>query len=314
VLWDDANSSQNLEARALAGMAQGIALFHLGAISRGALVLQDATDQWRRLEGALGFRSYMLDPAVATQCNLSRAQWFLGRPNQAWRTALDTIDLAHGTGHHRTIAYALALAADVAHLRRDIAGTMEWSEKAIEIAREHEFLYEAAWARILQAWCLSRTGDNAQAVAIFERTLQYRGPGATKFLCHFAEALGNLGEFERASAILQDAFRLAAQRSERYYVSELERVEAELAVRSGGRSALEPAERMLKKAVRFARWSRAGSCELRATSSLARFYQEYRPASLPAILRVLHRLFVNLPETAGTPDGAEASQLLQLIS
>jgi tetratricopeptide (TPR) repeat protein len=311
VLWKDANASQNIEARALARMAQGIALFHLGSIAEGTVVLQDAADQWRRLEGALGFRSFMLDPAVATQCNLARALWFIGKPDQAWRTALETVDLAYRIGHHRTTSYALALAADVAHLRRDASATLQWSEKAVEMAREHEFLYEATWARILQGWVLSQTGDIAQAIAIFESASEYRGPSSTKFLCHFAEALGRRESYDKAFAVLENAFRLAEQRGERYYVSELERVRGELAARSGDCGGIELAEQMLTKAVQIARQSRAGSCELRALSSLACFYLEFRPASARRALEDLRRLVTGLPETAGSADGADARRLLQ---
>jgi hypothetical protein len=64
--------------------------------------------------------------------------------------------------------------------------------------------------------------------AIFERASQYRGTCATKFLCHFAEILGKQRCNAKALAVLDDAFRLAAERGERYYLSELERVSGEI--------------------------------------------------------------------------------------
>jgi tetratricopeptide (TPR) repeat protein len=311
ILWQDADASQNLEAKALASMAQGIALFHMGALDSGAAVLREATEQWRRLKGALGFRSYMLDPAIATQCNWARALWFTGKPGQAWQTSLDAVDLASRIGHHRTTAYALALAADIAHLRCDPAGTMEWAERAIEVAREHEFLYEATWARVLQGWALAHTGELARSVGIFEGVSQYRGPSATKFLCHFAEALGKLHRYDKAFAVLEDAFRLAEGRGERYYLSELQRIGGEIAARSGGPAGPARAEAMLRKAVHTARESHARSCELRATSSLVRFCREFRPRCSWEALADLRRVVTTLPEAADTLDGAEAWRLLQ---
>jgi len=314
VLWKDAETSGNIEARALARMAQGIAQFHLGEIGQGTRMLEEAAGQWRELKGALGFRSYMLDPAVATQCNLARALWFIGRPEGAWRTALETVDLAYRIGHDRTTSYALALAADVAHLRGDAPATMEWSQKAIELASEHEFLYEATWARILQGWVFCKTGDIAEGVGILESASQYRGPGATKFLCHFAEALGRRQRYEKAFAVLDDALRLAGERGERYYISELQRVRGELTARSGDGAGMEAAEQMLREAVQTARRSRSGSCELRAVSSLARFCLEFRRASVRPALEDLEHILADLPEAAGTPDGVEASRLLQHTS
>jgi len=311
VLWEDAAGSENREAKALARMAQGIALFHLGALAGGAVALHEAAQQWRQLEGALGFRSYMLDPAVATQCNLARALWFLGKPEEAWRTGLETVDLALEIGHSRTIAYAMALAADVAHLRRDPASAFEWSGKAIELAREHEFLYEAAWCRILQGWALAQTGGLEEAIEIFEGASQYRGPAATKYLCHFAEALGRQRRYDRALAVLDEAFRLAAARGERYYIPELERVGGEIAMRSDGQAGLERARRMLRQSAATAREFQAGSCELRAAYSLARFCLEFDPASSRQALEDLRRVAASFPETAGTPDGADARRLFE---
>lgn len=306
-LRQEADTSQNEEAKALAQMAQGIAWFHLGAPTRGASILGEAVEHWRRMNGALGFRNYMLDPAVATLCNLARAQWFIGQPARAWRTGMEAVDSALRMGHHRTVAYAFALAADIAHLRRDLPAVLEWSQKAVELAEEHELQYEAAWAHILQGWTAAQTGDVDLALAIFERTAQYRGTCASKFLCHFAEILGKRHSYTRALAVLEDAFRLAAERGERYYLSELQRVSGEILVRSDG---LESAERMLRNAVETARQSQAGSCELRAASSLARFCFEFRPDSCRQSLDELKRVVRTFPEAADTPDGAEAQRLL----
>jgi hypothetical protein len=68
---------------------------------------------------------------------------------------------------------------------------------------------------------------------------------------------------------------------------------------------------MLRRAVETAQQSQAGSCELRAASSLARFCLKYRPDSSRKTLEDLRRLLRTFPETADTPDGAEARRLLQ---
>jgi hypothetical protein len=73
---------------------------------------------------------------------------------------------------------------------------------------------------------------------------------------------------------------------------------------------LESAERMLKKAVEAARESQAGSCELRAASSLARFCLEFRPNSCRQALDELERVVRTSPEAVDTPDGAHAQRLL----
>jgi tetratricopeptide (TPR) repeat protein len=309
-LLAEADTSTSPEARALARMTKGITLIQLGEPSSALTLLLEGAEQWRNLEGHLSFRSYTLDPAVATECNLARALWFVGRPDEAWQRIMRGVGLADRIGHRRTIAYALGLAADIAHLRRDVASTTELAARAADMSREYELPYELAWARFFQAWAYAQSGDLSQAAGAFEEVSQYRGPCATKVLSHFAELLARQSRATEALAVIDQAFRFAAERGERYYVPELQRVCGEILVRSGRREEMPRAEQFLTKALRTASRCRARSFELRAATSLARYCLEFRPRRAAPVLARLRGIVQTFPEVTRTPDVVEARDML----
>jgi predicted ATPase len=162
---------------------------------------------------------------------------------------------------------------------------------------------------------LAEQGQIAEGLSLFEDHIhQYLGPCATKFLCHYAEALGMADRVEDGLQVLKRAFRFGEEHREHYYDAELLRIRGELLLQRVGRGRpnLAEAERSLMKSFEVARRQGAKSLELRAATSLVRFFTEYRPNAAADASRILCEITLSFQgRCRQTPDLAEAIRLLK---
>jgi len=297
----------------LAKMAEGITLFHIGRPQQAAARLLEASDCYSSLGPDSGVRYHLMDPRVPIFCNRARALWFAGQPDASSALCQDALTIASATGHERTIAYALALAGDIAHLRRDAKQTLEHIEEAEKLAAKHDLAYELTWCALFRAWAFAATDRLGDALVLFDRYGSlYRGPGATKFLCHFAEALGKAQRISEGLNMLEQVFSFGEQHGEHYYDSELLRIRGELLLRNAPCDSRyqADAEHAFNSALSVARQQGAKSCELRAASSLVRFAGEFRPQAVACAKQVLTDIMGKFAAKSRTIDLEEAGSLL----
>ncbi|EJM85473.1 MULTISPECIES: ATP-binding protein [unclassified Pseudomonas] len=87
------------------------------------------------------------DQSVAALTILARILWLQGRPEQAWRTARQALDIAMQINHGTSICYTLALAGClIAHYNGDTRTARELLRLLLEQAQKHSVLLFYTWA------------------------------------------------------------------------------------------------------------------------------------------------------------------------
>ena len=128
-------------------------------------------------------------------------------------------------------------------------------------------------------------------------------------LCTLAEAQAKAGQPEEGLDTLDEALALVEQTDERHWEAELHRVQGELLLMQGDDA---EAEASLHKAIEVARGQSAKSWELRATTSLARLWQEQ--GRIDEARQMLAEIYGWFTEGFDTPDLQEAKALLDELS
>jgi predicted ATPase len=132
-------------------------------------------------------------------------------------------------------------------------------------------------------------------------------------LCTLAEAQARAGQPEEGLDTLDEALALVEQTDERHWEAELYRVQGELLLMEGDdASASAAAEASFHRAIEVARRQSAKSWELRATTSLARLWQEQ--GRIDEARQVLATIYDWFTEGFDTPDLQEAKALLEELS
>jgi predicted ATPase len=176
------------------------------------------------------------------------------------------------------------------------------------------------WARALQGEGEEETADMRHGLA----TLQTMGLGLNRpyYLTLLAEAYGEIGQPEEGLAVLSEAVTLVDKTGERFWEAELYRLKGELTLQQENqKSKIETnlqegvvweAEGYLLKAVEIARKQQAKSLELRASTSLARLWQQQgKNAEAYKLLSDVYNWFT---EGFDTKDLREAKALLEELS
>jgi class 3 adenylate cyclase/predicted ATPase len=224
---------------------------------------------------------YGLDPGVGNLSFLAITLWILGCPDQALRKGQEALELAHALSHPYSLAFALTWAAILHQVRRDHQATQEQAEAASTVSTEQGFSLYLAGSMIWQGWAQAMQGREAEGIAQISQGIEtWTSTGAvqagTWHGALLAEAYGKAGQVEDGLTALEEAFALLQNHGERFYEAELYRLQGELLLHTvyGMQSAEWTPEMCFQRAIEVARGQQAKSWELRASTSLARLWQQ----------------------------------------
>jgi len=291
-----------------AAFAQGVTLIHQGRAHQAieplskALELRDSTQQTG------GFH---LDPAVSCRCNRARAYWLTGYPEKSVRDSRTALAQAKELDHPATLAYAFAMAADIAHFRGETRQVLNFSERALELADQHDLAFQRIMARVLRGWALAEVGRFQEASACFgPHVLEYRGPAVSKFVCLMARVLVSAGRRSDAKLALECIEKLQPPSEEVYFNAEILRLQGELLVGGPERRPgdYEAGVSCFRRAIRKAHQQGARSLALRAALSMARFSE---PRHRQGATRNLAREYAAFDEGFDTSDLTEVRNWLE---
>ena len=284
-----AESAQDRALLLQAHNALGLAFFFQGdfAASREhlerCLALYDL-EQHR----SLAFTYAGQDPGVTSSVFLAWASQTAGYPDQALKRSCDALSLAQLLSHPYSLAYARGIAAAFHQFRKDGKVTLDLANASLGLSTEHGFPFWSAFQTILMGWVLVKQGKTDEGIAQMSSGLEaYWATGAELLRPYliglFAEALAEGGSTQRGLAVLADALEAVEKTGERFYEAELYRQKGELLSRSYGegselidfaRSSRScEIERCFLTAITVAGRQQAKWFELRAATSLARFWQ-----------------------------------------
>lgn len=253
---------------------------------------------------------YGADPGVAYSSQLAWLLWLLGYPDQALDRMQQALARAREFAHPFSLAAALAIAAIVHQLRREVRAAREQAEAAIALSTSRGFPFLLGWAVIIRGWTSVEQGKADEGIAEMRRGLaNYQATGAeflrTDYLALLAEAYGKRGQVDEGLNVLAEALDAATGTGERRWQAELFRLKGELILRRDE----DEAEACLVQAIEVARSQRAKSLELRASKSLSRLW--LRQGKREEARRLLEEIYGWFTEGFATADLQEAQALMR---
>jgi class 3 adenylate cyclase/predicted ATPase len=255
------------------------------------------------------------DSGVAHRCYLSVSLWHLGYPDQALQLNQEAIELARSIGHPFTLTFALEHRAWLCNQCRLAAEARATAEEEIALATEQGFAYWLASARLFKADSLVLQGQWREALPLLLKGLHdLRATGAgldlTLHLGFLGGACTQAGRFEDAAKALDEGLAVADKSDERFYEAELHRLQGELLLAQSRNETA--AEECFHGAIKTARRQQSKGCELRATMSLARLWQQQgRRDEARAALGAIYDTYT---EGFTTPDLMDAAALLKALA
>jgi class 3 adenylate cyclase/predicted ATPase len=296
--------------------ALGTTLFDLGAAADAlthytqGLALYDF--QQHRASALL----YGEDTGVLCHSFAALALWCLGYPEQGLTQNQQAVTLARQIAHPFSLAFALSFAAVFHQLRREEHCAQECAEAAISLAQEQGFPLWRARGVALRGWALAHQGEAKEGIEQLTQGLRaFHSTGAEitrpYWLALFAEAHGSMGQPEAGLAVLMEALTHVDTTGERWYEAEIYRLKGELLLQQSPSNPTE-AETCFHHAIRIAQSQSARSWELRATTSLARIWQQQgKRAEAHELLAPVYGWFT---EGFDTLDFQEAKALLDALA
>jgi predicted ATPase len=162
--------------------------------------------------------------------------------------------------------------------RREEHTAKERAEAAISLATTQGFPQWITQGSILHGWALVHQGQAQAGIEqLHQGIIAWRATGAELarpyWLALLAEAYGTTGQLEEGLTVLAEALTLADTTGERWYEAEIHRLKGELLLQQSWDNQAE-AETCFTQAISIAQNQQAKSWELRATTSLAKLWQQ----------------------------------------
>ena len=292
----------------------GLSQYYAGDLAGADENMQWAIDHYHfDRDRALAVR-FAHDPAVAARYYLACAKWVRGDIDAASRVVAEAKSLAERVDHPPTTVALYMIVAMLDCIHNDHRRARANAEKALALARDSNLALWRLLAEFPLSWATAASNGTRGAWDAAEASLASLWSTGTALLeglgAYIAAGFADLGEFDRALAIVDQALSRSAEKGVAVYLSEGHRVRGEILFKRDA-SDPEPAERSLQTAIKIAREQGARSFELRASLSLAKLYQSTgRLAEAHAVLAPALEGFSPTPEM---PEIAQAQALLVAI-
>jgi predicted ATPase len=233
----------------------------------------------------------------------------LGYPEQCAVAVGQTISRAQAIGHAYSAALALSHVAFLGTIGCDPERAAAHADEAISLSIEHGLASPGHRARFFRGALLAQNGDLESGIELMRTAMAATDRNAernrrTLYLSHLASTHVSLGQPTVALDLLDEAIQTAEMTSERFFEAELHRLRGEtlLTLNKGG------AEVELRRALTIAQQQRARWWELRAATTLAKYWHaESKYAEAFSLLEPVYSWFT---EGFDTPDLKDAEALL----
>jgi predicted ATPase/DNA-binding winged helix-turn-helix (wHTH) protein len=248
----------------------------------------------------------------------ARVLWLEGLLDQAAEEAGKSLEEAGAAARGLSLLYPLAWTIyPILLTTGNLQGAADTVEKVKDIATRHNAAWWKALARCLEGRLLIKRGRCGEGAAALRHAFEtYEATGWTvcypELLGALAEGLSGLGESAEAARTIDRALARAEAGGECWYVPELLRVKAQLAISGGIDRSRSCAERCLTEGLDRARSQGALFWELRCALDLAHLKSE---SGLPKQARnILAPVYEKFTEGFETADLRSARLMLDRLS
>jgi predicted ATPase len=256
------------------------------------------------------------DAGVCCRYRRALALWLLGCADQAVAMAREAVCLAGQLAQPFSLVMALRHFSHIHQFRGEAWLAQEQAEATVALSIEQGFPLYRATGTIMRGWAVAAQGDlEAGAAAVEEGLAALRARGAdlyrSYYLALLADVCGRAGRAEVGQRAIAEALAFADESGERWWEADLYRLKGELLLAQSAVNRAE-AEGCFHRAVKVAHQQSAKAFELRATTSLARFWAEQgQRAAAHDLLAPVYGWFT---EGFDTADLKEAKALLNELA
>jgi len=255
------------------------------------------------------------DPGVCCLGFAAKSLWMLGYPEQALQRGREALLLARELGHPASLAHGQLSVAILHQFRRDVSETLELAEALQGLAADQGLSFYLSGGSVLRGWALVEQGRSTEGMAQIRQGFETGGATRAHWraycLALLAETCGKVGNITEGLTVLAEAITVVEETGIRIYEPEMHRLKGEFLL------ALDPekvpdAEACFRQALAIARRHQAKSLELRATTSLARLWQQQgRRSEAHAALAAVYSTYT---EGLTTPDLVDATAQLNSLA
>ncbi|GMU56841.1 MAG: hypothetical protein AMXMBFR33_59870 [Candidatus Xenobia bacterium] len=293
----------------VAHAAAGQTSFYLGELESCRKHLEEAVGRYRpEQHRGLAYEYFQSDPAACSLSYLAMALWLQGEGEQAQERAEQALTLARQQNHPHTLAHVLFFDVWLQYHRGDLERARRLVSELAALAGEQAFPFWHGLAVAMEG-CFDLLGpDPAAAAARIGQGLQVvSATGAKLGHTWFVGVLAQLQAVggNPAAGLEVLAGGLAACSQERWWESELYRLQGDLLARSGASTTR--VEAAYDRALQVARELGERNLELRAACSLGELW---RQAGGHAVARDLVQSVLAGLKDEASPDQQRARELL----
>jgi adenylate cyclase len=268
---------------------------------------------------SLAFR-FGYDPATGCLFRVAHCLCLLGYPDQARKKMAGALVRAKELAHPPTLAPTLLFATIHHHCCRDRQAVQEQAQALILLSQEHEFSFFQATGLMFHGWALVEQGKEAEGLAQMQQGLAIHQAigGVVRFiyLILLTEAYRDTNRSGEGLLVIEELLGRIEKHEERIYEAELHRLKGELTLLlktdDSRCNVQQEAEQSFLQAIEVAQRQHAKWWELRATTSLARLWQQQ--GKKEEARQRLAEIYGWFTEGFDTKDLQEAQTLLQALT
>ena len=259
-----------------AHFALGNTLFWQGEFMQARTHLECAISLYQPVHHASHIGQFGEDVYVTGNSYLSWVLEFLGDPGEAKRVSMEALAFARRIAHPFSLAYALTFAGMLNCRLRQPELALALANETLLIADRHGFQLWQIGGHVVHGWALALQSDAAGATEIsqcVEATRTAMGGVTLVVLGPLADAQVNLGQFEAALGVIDEALSIGHALGDRHRDAELLCLKGEslLGISSGN---AQQAAGCFQQALEISRQQQAKTLEQRGRKAIAAMQNE----------------------------------------
>jgi predicted ATPase len=299
-----ANSSDAADPQ-IADRMMGVALHFLGDQMGARQHIERMLSHYVTPDHRSHIVRFQFEQRVTARTTLARSLWLQGFADRALREVESNIDEAVAIDHTLSLCNALANGAcPVALLAGDLTAADRYTAMLTSQTERHALEIWHTFADIFRGELHVKSGHVDQGMKLLHDSIAKLrnarfAQHQTAFLRVLAESAARAGRHGEARAAINEALLQCERTDERWCMSELLRINGEIALLDPTMDGGVVAEEQFLKAIDWARRQQALSWELRSATSLARlWHSQRRIADARSLLAPVYKRFSQGFQTA----------------